>query len=102
MTLWHQPGLSRPREASSPNDEITELQTVMRLIDLLLEEASATLAPGRLLLMPNALLNLAVERMLAAQNAESIATILYRLADLIANGDRPEGSRAFPLTGHDA
>ena len=98
MTLWHPPGLSRPREMGTANHDVTELQTVMCLLD----GVSATASPDHRLLMPNALLNLAVERMLADQTAASIATILYRLADLIANGERPEGSNAFPLSGHDA
>ncbi len=41
-------------------EEIADLQTVMRLIDVLLEEVSAATAPGQRALIPNALLNLAV------------------------------------------
>jgi len=77
---------------------IADLQTVMQLIDVLLEEVSCQ----HRALIPNALLNLAVERMLAEQAPKSAATILYRLAELIASDQRPEGSNAFPLTGNDA
>jgi hypothetical protein len=50
-------------------DEIADLQTVMRLIDVLLEEASAAAPPAQRALIPNALLNLAVERILAEEAA---------------------------------
>jgi hypothetical protein len=81
---------------------IAELQTVMQLISVVLEEVAATAPFGHRQLVPNALLNLAVERMLAALAPRSTAAILYRLADLIAAGARPAGSAAFSLTNHDA
>jgi trans-aconitate methyltransferase len=102
MALRYPPAPTRSREASRWNADIIELQTVMRVIDALLDEAVAAMPPDHLPLLPNALLNLAIERMLAARTPASIATILYRLADLIGAGERPEGSHAFPLTGHDA
>lgn len=83
-------------------DEIADLQTVMRLIDVLLEEISAAAPPAQRALIPNALLNLAVERILAEEAAGPAATILYRLAELITEGERPRGSDAFPLNRHDA
>jgi hypothetical protein len=83
-------------------EEIADLQTVMQLIEVLLEEVSAAAAPDQRALIPNALLNLAVERILAEQAPGPAATILYRLAELIAEGKRPLGSDAFPLNGHDA
>ena len=83
-------------------DEIADLQTAMRLIDVLLEEVAAAAPPAQRALIPNALLNLAVERILAEEAAGSAATILYRLAELIAEGKRPRGSDAFPLNRHDA
>jgi hypothetical protein len=52
--------------------------------------------------VPNALLNLAIERILAEEGRAATATILLRLADLVASGQRPEGTRGFALTGHDA
>ena len=77
-------------------EAIAELQTVMRLIDVLLEEVSAAAPPGQRALIPNALLNLAVERILAEQAAGPAATILYRLADLIAEGKRPARLGCLP------
>jgi hypothetical protein len=77
---------------------IADLQSVMQMIDVLLEEVSCQ----HRALIPNALLNLAVERMLAEQAPKSAAAILYRLAELIVDGQRPKGSNAFPLTGNDA
>jgi hypothetical protein len=87
---------------SQATGEIAELQTVMRLIDVLLEEVSTTAPPGQRALIPNALLNLAVEHMLAEQTPGSAATILYRLAELIASGTQPHGCDAFPLNGQNA
>ncbi len=83
-------------------EEIADFQTVMRLIDVLLEEVSAAAPPGQRALIPNALLNLAVERIVSEQAPGPAATILYRLAELIATGKRPYASDAFPLSGHDA
>ncbi len=74
----------------------------MRLIDAVLEEVSAAAPPGHQALIPNALLNLAIDRILAEETPGAAATILYRLAELLADGKRPQGSNAFPLNGHDA
>jgi hypothetical protein len=78
--------------------DIADLQTVMRLINALLEEVSAAVSLQNRALIPNALLNLAVERMLAEEAQASVAAILRRLADLIDDGKRPEGRGAFPLS----
>jgi len=40
--------------------------------------------------------------MLSEESPGSAAAILYRLAELIADGARPHDSEAFPLNGHDA
>jgi hypothetical protein len=83
-------------------DEITDLQSVMRVIEVLLEEFAAEASIWHRSLIPNALLNLAVNRMLVEETRRSTAAILYRLAELIADGARPQGSDAFALNGHDA
>ena len=85
-----------------PADEVADLQSVMRLIDVVVEEVVAEASLRQRALVPNALLNLAVERMLAEEPPRSAAAILYRLAKLITGGARPHGSEAFPLNGHDA
>jgi hypothetical protein len=74
----------------------------MRLIDGRLDEVVASLPARRRPLAANALLNLAVERILADEGQGATATILQRLADLVASGQRPEGSQGFALTGHEA
>jgi hypothetical protein len=81
---------------------IAELRAVMRLMDDRLDEVVAALPTRRRPLVPNALLNLAVERILAEEGQEVTATILQRLADLVASGQRPEGSQRFALSGRDA
>ena len=83
-------------------DELADLQTVMRLIDVVIEEVVAEASLRQRALVPNALLNLAVERMLAKETPGSAAAILYRLAELITGGARPRGSEAYSLNGHDA
>ena len=83
-------------------DQLADLQIVMRLIDVVVDEVVAETSLQQRALVPNALLNLAVERMLAEESPGSAAAILYRLAELIAGDARPHGSEAFPLNGHDA
>jgi hypothetical protein len=83
-------------------DQAADLQTVMRLIDVVVEEVVAETSLRQRALVSNALLNLAVERMLAEELPGSAAAILYRMAELIADGARPHDSEAFPLNGHDA
>jgi hypothetical protein len=83
-------------------DQLADLQMVMRLIDVVVDEVVAETSLQQRALVPNALLNLAVERMLAEEPPGSAAAILYRLAELIADDARPCGSEAFPLNGHDA
>ena len=85
-----------------PPPDIADLQQVMRLIHDRLERVLAAVPVRQKPRIANALLNLAVERMLAEHGAASTATILHRLAELIAGGTRPEGSEAYPLTRHDA
>ena len=94
----HVSGAARAEDAH----DIAELQSVMQLISVVVEEIAATAPLEHRQLVPNALLNLAVEHMLGALAPKSTAAILFRLADLIAAGDRPVGSAAFSLTGHDA
>ena len=83
-------------------EEIAELQAVMRMIEDRLEEALAEIPPRHRPLVPNALLNLAVMRILAADSPARTATILQRLADWVSAGERPDGDEALPLTGLDA
>lgn len=74
----------------------------MRLIDDRLQRFVQTL-PGRYQrLTSNALLNLAFNRLVAVEGADRAATILYRLADLMASRRQPSGDEAFSLTGHDS
>ena len=91
-----------PYAIRQTGDQLADLQTVMRLIDVLVEEIVAGTPLRQRALVPNALLNLAVERMLAEESATSAAAIFYRLAELISDGAKPHGSVAFPLNGHDA
>ena len=74
----------------------------MRVVEDCLPEILSALSPARRPLLTNALLNLAVNRILAVQGATATAGILQRLAELIRNGDRPSNGDGFRLNGHDA
>jgi hypothetical protein len=79
-----------------------ELQIIMRMIDDRLDGIVDQIPARQRCLVPNALLNLAIERVLAVKGASMSAGILQRLADLILNGAQPSGHGAFRLSGHDA
>src|ERR1700722_7680332 len=82
--------------------EIQELQIITRTIEDRLEHL-VDQGPGRQpCLVPNAILNVAIERGLAAEGAAISAGILLRLADLILRGAQPTGHSAYRLSGHDA
>lgn len=96
-----QPYPPAPRSARE-QEAIAALHRVMRLLDGFLDNMAANDGALPRAAIPNALLNVAVDRMLQQDGAARTATILHRLADLIARGAQPEGEDAFPLTGHDA
>jgi hypothetical protein len=81
---------------------VDELQAVMCLIDDRLARLVQTLPHRYRRLTSNAMLNLAVNRLIAVEGPQRASTILYRLADLVASRRQPHGTEAFPLTGHDA
>ncbi len=74
----------------------------MRVLADHLADGIAAVAPRRQPLVPNALLNLAVDCILTEEGAARTATLLHRLSDLIAAGKRPDGDDALPLNAHDA
>jgi heme oxygenase len=90
-------------QATSPTHlEIADLQAVMQLIEDRLDDIIAQMPADQRMLVPNALLNLAIGQILVVEGASVSAGILQRLADLIQNGEQPRGAGAFRLTGHDA
>lgn len=50
----------------------------------------------------NALLNLAVNRIIAMEGEQVTSSILWRLADVIASGVKPTLEEPVELTGYDA
>jgi hypothetical protein len=50
----------------------------------------------------NALLNLAVNRIIAMEGEQVTSSILWRLADVIASGIKPTSDEPVELTGYDA
>jgi hypothetical protein len=89
-------------EARALPREFGDLPVVMAHIEALMDRFAAMLPARQRRLVPNALLNVAVARLLMAERPTRAATILLRLAELIAAGRTPQGDDAFPLTGHDA
>jgi hypothetical protein len=87
---------------TSPSHEIDDIQAVMRFLKVRLDAGCAAVPTRLRPWIPNALLNLAVERILMVESPEAAASILMRLADLITSGVRPAESNAFRLNGHDA
>jgi len=90
------------RTTSPARPEIAALQTVMQVIQDGLDDTVALMPPHRRALVPNALLNIAIERILTQEGTAVAAGMLRRLADLIQSGEQPSGAEAFRLTGHDA
>jgi len=82
--------------------DIADLQSVMRFVDDSLAEALPDLPARKRRYVPNALLNLAVEWLLAAEDTAVAVSILHRLAERISAGERPEDDTAIPLTRYDA
>ena len=84
------------------SEQVAALQLVTRMLEDRLDEALDEIPVDHQPLVANALLNLAIDHVLAEETALRTATMLYRLADLIANGHRPDGGEAIPLTGSNA
>jgi hypothetical protein len=83
-------------------DGFGDLLILMSQMEALVDRLAASLSPARRRMVPNAVLNLAVNRLVRAEGNRRAATILYRLSELVANGSEPQGQNAFPLTRHDA
>lgn len=81
---------------------LDDLQAVMHEIDDHVDEAITAVAPHRRILIPNALLNVAVERILAERGSDATVAVLRRLAELIADGRQPQCGQAIALTRADA
>jgi len=78
--------------------EIAQLQSVMGRIQGML----SAVPPAQREYIANALLNLAVTRMLHEAGNTQTASILLRLGDVVASGHVPAPHRAVDLTGFDA
>ena len=61
--------------------DMADLQSVMRLIDDRLDDIVAAIPERKRPLVANALLNLAIERLLTAEGPAAAASILRRLAE---------------------
>lgn len=75
--------------------EVAQLQSVMQRIQCTLRDVP----PAQREYIANALLNLAVSRMLKEEGESQTASILLRLGDVVASGSQPPPERAVDLTG---
>lgn len=76
--------------------EVAQLQSVMQRIQHMLHDIPATQREY----IANALLNLAVSRMLRQTGHSRTASILQRLGDVVGSGgEQPPPERAVDLTG---
>lgn len=75
--------------------EVAQLQSVMQRIQYTLRDVP----PAQREYIANALLNLAVARMVREAGSVQAASILLRLGDVVASGNQPPPQRAIDLTG---
>lgn len=79
--------------------EIGQLQSVMQRI----QQSLSDIPPSQREYIANALLNVAVTRMLKEEGAMQTATILARLGDVVSSGnDAPHPERAVDLSRFDS
>lgn len=97
-----QPSATDPARRPGAHPEIAALQDVMRQLDDLLPDILVQLLPSHRALLPNALLNLAVNHILVEEGAPATAAMLQRLAALVGAGDSPSGGEGYLLNGADA
>jgi hypothetical protein len=74
--------------------EVAQLQSVMHRIQRML----CDVPQAQREYIANALLNLAVSRMLKEEGKLQTASLLMRLGDVVASGDQPPAERAVDLT----
>jgi hypothetical protein len=74
--------------------EVAQLQGVMQRIQDMLHHVPQAQREY----IANALLNLAVSRMLKEEGTSQTASILMRLGDVVASGHQPPPERAMDLT----
>lgn len=94
MKGFHRQGLLRDE-----GDRIADLQHLMcELQDLLEAEPDLVAHPC----FGNALMNLAVNKILDDEGPQKTATILLRMANAVSSGAQPEGTLAVRLNDVDA
>jgi hypothetical protein len=98
----NEPTTARETAFRAQTYDIDDIQAVMRFLKVRIDAGCAAVPTRLRPWIPNALLNLAVERILTVESRETAADILMRLAHLIAAGQRPSETEAIRLNGHDA
>jgi hypothetical protein len=77
---------------------VSRLQQTLRATETQLGELSPQHEPA----LPNALLILAIQRMVARDGARVTANVLVRLADAVRAGPAPPPERAIDLSSYNA
>lgn len=91
-----------PAKCKMEDYAISALENTMDVLEeklpMVLEETPLHLRGS----FDNALLNLAVNRIIAMEGEEVTSNILWRLADVISSGVKPTPGDPIDLTGYDA
>ncbi|PPR10675.1 MAG: hypothetical protein CFH41_01664 [Alphaproteobacteria bacterium MarineAlpha11_Bin1] len=80
---------------NDPSDEqerstINDLQDVMKRLSLAINVAETVMAKSAVDYIPNALLNITISRIIAAEGKANTANLLSTLAQMISDGVDPE------------
>ncbi|HWB50590.1 MAG TPA: hypothetical protein VG651_15885 [Stellaceae bacterium] len=92
-------GVAHP---AGPHPEVAALQEVMSAVEQRLPDILVELPQSHRPLLTNALLNVSINHILAEEGGPATASILQRLAALIAAGERPADGDGLRLNGQDA
>ena len=87
---------------TSPESDLAATEAAMKVLEMTLPMVARGLPPAERERFENALLNVAVNRLMHAEGASAAATILWRIADAMASGQVPDRDRAIEITCLDA
>lgn len=80
------------------DQEARDTEIAMRILQSMVPEVLTLAGPSVQARFDNALLNIAVNRIVEAEGAQRASTILFRLADAVSTGPTPEPGSPVDLT----
>ncbi len=80
------------------DQEVKDTKTAMSLLEAVMPKVFLDVSPNIQARFDNALLNMAVNRIIAAEGHERTAAILIRLADAMVSRQLPTAERPIDLT----